>query len=60
MGQILEQYNAKGKRNDLQPTNIKDGKLSQKEVAQSIGLSQRQPQPPDQSFTISPGTPKYF
>ena len=42
MGQILEQYNAKGKRNDLQPTNSKDGKLSQKEVAQSIGLSQRQ------------------
>lgn len=60
MGQILEQYNAKGKRNDLQLDPQKEVRLSQKEMAQSIGLSQRQPQPPDQSCTISGGGSDFF
>lgn len=42
MGQILEQYKAKGKRNDLQLDPQKEVRLSQKEMAQSIGLSKKQ------------------
>lgn len=58
MGELLQQFDAKGKRSDLEPTDSSVLKLSQKDVAQSIGLSERQS--PDQSHTISAPTPKYF
>lgn len=42
VGELLQQFDAKGKRSDLEPTDSSVLKLSQKEVAESIGLSERQ------------------
>ena len=50
MGELLKQFDAKGKRNDLELSTVTDTKLTQKEVSENIGLSKRQK---DQSVRLS-------
>lgn len=42
MGELLKQFDAKGKRTDIEPSTLYDTRLSQKEVATNAGLSKRQ------------------
>lgn len=50
MGELLRQFDGKGKRNDLELSTVDHTKLTQKQVAEDIGLSKWQK---DQSIQIS-------
>lgn len=41
-GELLKQFDASGKRTDIEPTEVNDGRLSQRQVAEDAGLSEHQ------------------